>query len=314
MAHYAGIDLGATNLRAQVVADDGGPLGEDRRRTPGTREGIEAAIREALGAACTAAGLDPDDLAAVGVGSMGPLDRDAGAVVGPSNVAADRVAVVAAVESVVDCPVVLHNDAIAAAIGEQFFTDAPPNAVYLTLSSGVGAGAVVDGHVLEGHRGNAAEVGHFVVEPGGRACGCGGHGHWEAYCSGSAIPRFARERHRAGVATALDLDGLTAADIFAAPDDSLAADVLDRVAEYNVQGVAALSHAYAPELVSVGGAVARNNESLVLDPVCERLAAHLAVPAPTVRLTPLGDAAVLRGAVATALRLDGAGSDRVDHN
>lgn len=315
MAHYAGLDLGATNLRAQVVAADGAPRGEERRRTPAGGDAIERAVVDALEAACSAAGVGTGDLSAVGIGSMGPLDRDAGVVVAPPNAVADRIELVAAVESAVDCPVVLHNDAIAGAIGERYFADAPSNAVYLTLSSGIGAGAVVDGHVLEGHRGNAAEVGHFVVEPGGRPCGCGGRGHWEAYCSGESIPEFARERHRAGIETDLDPDGLTAADVFAAPDDPLAADVLERVEAYNVQGVAALTHAYAPELVSVGGAVARNNPSRVLDPVRDRLQDHLAVPAPSLRVTPLGDAAVLRGAVAAALRRGGIpAADCVDHN
>jgi len=218
-------------------------------------------------------------------------------------VPADRIDVVAAVETTVDCPVTLHNDAIAAVLAERRFADAPENTVYLTVSTGIGAGAVVDGAVLEGARGNAAEVGHVVVDPDGRACGCGGHGHWEALCSGAAIPDVARERHDAGMATDLDPEDLTAADVFAAADeDPLADDVLERVARYNTLGVANLVHAYAPDLVSVGGAVARNNEALVLDPVRERLSDHLAVPVPTLRCTPLGDRAVLRGAVAAALR------------
>jgi glucokinase len=311
MSHYAGVDLGATNLRAQVVDAEATPRGENRCPTPRAAGAeIEAAVVTALEAACTDAGIAPDALAAVGIGSMGPLDRAAG-VVSPANVPAERVELVAAVESIVDCPVVLHNDAVAGAIAERHFAGAPENTVYLTVSSGIGAGAVVDGHVLEGARGNAAEVGHFVVEPGGRPCGCGGRGHWEAYCSGTAIPDLVRD-HAGEVTTALDLATLDAADVFAAAgEDPLADRVLELVATYNTLGVADLVHAFAPDLVSVGGAVARHNEGLVLDPIRERLPAHLAVPTPELRLTPLGDEAVLRGAVAAVLTHD---DPTPDHN
>ncbi|MFB6170994.1 MAG: ROK family protein [Haloarculaceae archaeon] len=303
MTSYAGVDLGATHVRAQVTDADGAPLGEERRDTPQSDgAAIERAVAATLRAACVDAGVGPADVAAAGVGSMGPLDREAGAVVGPTNVPAERVAVVVAVRRVVDCPVALRNDAVAAAVGERAFADAPPDLVYLTLSTGVGAGAVVDGHVLNGARGNAGEVGHFVVEPDGRPCGCGGRGHWEAYCSGESIPAVARDLARGE--TALDLDDLDAAAVFAAAgDDPLADRVLDRVATYNAIGVADLVHAFAPALVSVGGAVALHNEALVLDPIRERLDRHLAVPAPDVRATPLGADAGLRGAVACAMRI-----------
>lgn len=302
MAHYAGVDVGATHLRVQVTDGDGVTLGEERRATPSADgPAIERAVATTFDTACTTAGVPPASIVAVGIGSMGPLDREAGVVVEPPNVPADRIEVVDAVRRVASCPMTLHNDAVAAVIGERAFTDAPENTVYLTISSGIGAGAVVDGHVLEGSCGNAAEVGHFVVEPDGRRCGCGGRGHWEAYCSGEAIPAVARGLDRGE--TDLDLDGLDAAAVFAAAgEDPLADRVLETVTRYNVVGVAGLVHAFAPELVSVGGSVARHNESLVLDPVRERLADHLAVPAPDLRLTPLGEDAVLRGAVACALR------------
>lgn len=302
--HYAGIDLGATNLRTQIVDTDGEPIEAARRATPAA-DGptIEAAVVEALEATCAAAGLDPAELSGVGIGSIGPLDREAGAVVAPPNVPADRIDIVAAVEATTGCPVSLHNDATAGVIGERRFGGAPNNAVYLTLSSGVGAGAVVDGHVVEGHRGNAAEVGHLVVEPEGRRCGCGGRGHWEAYCAGEAIPAYARDLAAAGHETALEPADLSAADVFdAVGADPLADAVVEQVGAYNAVGVADVVHAYAPECISVGGAVALNNLEAVLEPIRDRLPAHLAVPAPTLRPAPLGRDAVLRGAVACALR------------
>jgi len=303
---YAGIDLGATNLRVVVADAAGDEVGRSHRETPqGSGDAITDAIVATLRAACADAGTDIGSLLAVGVGSIGPLDRDGGVVVDPPNVPADRIPVVAALSDVCDAPITMHNDATTAAAGEQRFADTPPNAVYLTISSGIGAGAVVDGSVLSGWRGNAAEVGHSVVEPGGRRCGCGGTGHWEAYCSGRALPVFARDiADRTDLDTDLDLDTLDAPSLFAAPDDPLAERVLDAAAARNAIGVANLVHAYAPEVLSVGGAVALGNPDRVLDPIRERLPGLLATPVPTLRITPLGGNAVLRGAVALALDLD----------
>jgi glucokinase len=90
--------------------------------------------------------------------------------------------------------VYLHNDTDAGAIGERFYRDDPPtDMVYLTISSGIGAGVFVGGDLLVGANGNAGEVGHITVDAAGTmTCRCGTPGHWEAYCSGHNVPRYAR--------------------------------------------------------------------------------------------------------------------------
>jgi glucokinase len=323
MSCYAAIDLGATNTRALVAGPDGDERGRARRSTPQADGAtVTAAVVATLEAACEAAAVAPGHLDAIGVGSIGPLDVDAGAVVDPPNVPAERIALVDALCERTDAPVTLENDAVAGIRGERRFTDCPENAVYLTLSTGVGAGVAVDGHVLRGRRGNAAEVGHLTLVPAGRPCGCGGTGHWEAYCSGSGIAAHARDRAAAGHETALDAETLDAEAVFEATDsaavlaaavdpdvapsdldgDPLATRVVAETVRLNARGVAALTHAYAPELVSVGGAVALSNPALVVDPLAGLLdEGGLAVPAPEVRATPLGEDAVLRGALASVL-------------
>jgi len=305
MGPIAGVDLGATNLRIAVADENGEVLATERASTPQGSDGsaVAKAIGETLDATTDRAGVSPASLTAVGIGTIGPLDRDGGIVVDPPNVPADRIPVVAALSDVLDAPITMHNDATTAAAGEQRFADTPPNAVYLTISSGIGAGAVVDGSVLSGWRGNAAEVGHFVVEPGGRRCGCGGTGHWEAYCSGTAIPEYARHLHD-GAPTDLPLEApaFSAADVFAAAGgDALADRTLERVAAFNALGVAALVHAYAPIAVYVGGGVALNNPEFVVDGLRDRLADHVMTNVPEIRLTTLGDDAVLQGALASAM-------------
>jgi glucokinase len=297
-----GVDLGATNLRAAVADREGEIRGRVRTGTPGSDgEAVSDAVVDTLEDACVAAGVEPTDLSAVGVGSIGPLDRAAGVADDPPNVAAERIPLVGPLTTRCDCEIVLVNDCVAGAIGERYFADGGPNLAYVTLSTGVGAGAIVDGNPLQGHRGNAAETGHVVVEPGGRECGCGGAGHWEAYAGGRAIPDFARELERAeGVDTDLDLVDLDAQTVFEA-DDPLAERVRDRLGAYNALGVAATVHAFDPATVVLGGAVAVNNPDAVLAPVRDRLPALLAVDTPTVRLAALGEDAVLKGALAAAL-------------
>jgi glucokinase len=306
---YAGVDLGATNCRAAVADADGTILGRDQRRTPQGPGGIAVteAVLDALRTACDDAGVDPGDVRAVGVGSIGPLDRAAGEVQEPANLpdAIDRIPLTGPLAELVGSDrVYLHNDTTAAVIGERFHADRnPDDMVYLTISSGIGAGVCVDGNVLSGWDGNAGEVGHVTVDPSGAVtCGCGKAGHWEAYCSGEGIRRYAQHLHE-GEETAVPIEdpGFGAADVFAAAgDDDFADDVLDRVAAWNAIGIAMVVHAYAPLVIYVGGSVALNNPSVV-EEMRERVPDLVFTNVPELTLSNLGDEVVVYGALASAM-------------
>jgi glucokinase len=311
MAFFVGVDVGATNVRAAVADEDGTVLATARQRTPRGPSGIDVteAVLDTVRAACADAGVDPADVRAAGVGSIGPLDLADGSADSPANLSVDTVPLVGPLSKLVDSEqVFLHNDAVAGVIGERFHADRnPDDMAYVTISSGVGAGVAVDGHVLAGWDGNAAEVGHMVVDPQGQqTCGCGRDGHWEAYCSGENIPGYARAlaAEAGGVESSLPLDDadFSAKHVFEqAPDDEFAARVVDRVGFWNAVGVTNIVQAYAPLVVSVGGAVALNNPEQVLDPIREHLEEDVFNNVPEVRLTTLGDDVVLRGALASAL-------------
>lgn len=307
MAAYLGVDLGATTIRAVVGDRAGRVAGADRRPTPRGQTGVAVtdAVLDAVRDACADAGVAPEAIVAAGVGAIGPLDRGAGTTVDPANLPdVDRVPLTGPLRTLVSTDrVFLHNDATAGAIGERFFGDGEENLVYLTLSTGIGAGAVVDGHVLSGWGGNAAEVGHVTVDPDGRPCGCGGAGHWEAYCGGANVPDYARDLHDCE-ATRLDLATADAATVFDADaaGDDFARRVVDRIGRWNAVGVATVVHAYAPRVVAVGGGVARNNPDRVLGPIREGLSAHVHVAStPEIRLTDRDGDAVVRGALASAI-------------
>jgi len=310
---YAGLDLGGTSIRALVgdsesVADgEWVPAGSDERATPQTvGEDVADALAGSLRAACSEAGVDPAALSGLGVASIGVIDREQGRIVDPANLpdSVDRIPVVDPLGELVDAPVSLHNDATAGIVGERFAGDCPDNAVYLTLSTGIGAGVCVDGRVLSGWHGNAGEVGHITVDPeGAMRCGCGDRGHWEAYCSGSGIPRYATHLHE-GEPTALEVDSpaFDAAAVFdAAGADAFADRVLDRVARWNAIGVATLVHAYAPSVVCLGGPVALEQPQ-VGESLRERVPDRVMGQMPAIERASLGEDAVVVGALATAIR------------
>lgn len=306
MTVVAGIDLGATTVRAALADGDGSLRETVTEPTPADRGAIVKTLGRLLQTATERAGFLVEELAAVGIGTMGPLDHAAGVVVGPPNVpGVDRIPVVEAVERVYDGPIVLNNDAVAGAIGGQYYVEREcSNFVYLTISSGIGAGAIVDGNVLHGANGNAAELGHVTLAPEStQRCGCGGTGHWEALCSGRNIPETVRRiATECDTETNLRLDQVTALDLFdAVGSDPLADRVVDRLADWNALGVATVVHAYDPELIHVGGSVATNNPETVVVPIQSRLPDLIVGDTPTVKVTPLGGDAVLRGAVASTL-------------
>jgi glucokinase len=312
MARYVGVDLGATNVRAAVADGSGEPIGRDRQSTPRGPGGIAVteAVLSVVRGACEAADVGPGSLTAAGVGSIGPLDLAEGAVTDPANLPdhIEHVPLVGPIQELIDSDrVYLHNDTSAGVIGQRFYSElSPDDMVYLTVSSGIGAGVAVDGNVLTGWDGNAGEVGHVTVDPEGQMpCGCGGVGHWEAYCSGDNIPAYAAHVHdREGIGTDLPVHDpeFSAADLFeAAGEDPLADDVVDRVADWNAIGVATVVAAYAPIVVYLGGAVALNNPEVVVDPIRERLDDLVMSNVPEIRLTSLGEDVVVLGAVASAM-------------
>ncbi|QHS16036.1 ROK family protein [haloarchaeon 3A1-DGR] len=314
MMHFVGVDLGASNVRAAVGDRTGEIRATARARTPAgpTGAAVTDAVREVVTAACSSADVDPTDVAGAGVASMGRLDLAAGAVASAPNVDADvgPIRLVGPLASLLDLDrdaVTLRSDTQAGAVGERFHAHPDvEDLVYLTISSGIGAGVIADGEPLTGRDANAGEVGHITIAPeGGMTCGCGREGHWEAYCSGNNVPRFARALHeRDPVDTAVPLadEGFDAADVYAhAGTDAFADRVLERVTALNVRGAAAVVHAYAPRVLVVGGAVATNNPETVVEPIRRRLPGELVVDAPEVTLAELGDDAALAGALVLAI-------------
>jgi glucokinase len=305
MSYYLGIDIGGTTIRTAVATRGTDRLATTEVPTPqdSDERTVTEAILDSVEQVCAGVGIAPEEITAAGIGSVGPLDRDAGTVTGPANIAGGSIQLVDPLRELLTTDaVVLYNDATCGVIAERHVAEsATENVVYLTFSTGIGAGIVADGNVIHG---NAGEVGHMTVDPAGTmTCGCGLDGHWEAYCGGANIPDYARDLAREeSVDTDLPVGGaFTAKDVFErAGEDDLAALAVERIGDWNTIGVANLVQAYAPTHIAVGGAVARNNPDAVLNPIRERLPEHAFTHVPEIRLAECGGDIVLTGALLAA--------------
>ena len=322
MEYGIAVDLGATYLRVIAGCKDGRVLARIVERT-NLREGPEAVSQQIIRLIkriCRENSLKPEDAAGIGVGAFGPQDPVRGGISRPANAPYEFIPIREPLTEEFKVPVEVMNDCLVAAIGERFYGAGRgiDNFVYITISTGIGAGVYVDGRVLLGKDGNAHEIGHIVVDYEGRLlCGCGKRGHWEAYCSGKNMPNYARliieeenlkDKFRRSClykAASGRMEGITAKAIYdgAKIGDSLCEYLVNRVGEINAMGVASAVNVYDPSVVILGGAVVLNNVDQVLTPIRTRFKDYIVNREAEVKVTPLKGDVVLYGALAMAFGL-----------
>jgi glucokinase len=283
-----GLDVGGTKLAAGVVAGDGRVLSMEVAPSR-VEEGPDAMIERhlELGRSAVATARVPwERIRAVGIACGGPLDPYRGIIQSPPGLPGwDNVPLVTKVEAALDRPTVVDNDATACAIAEWWFgvgrDRAVRHLVYLTISTGVGGGLILDGRVYRGAAGNAGELGHLTIDYEGRQCGCGRRGCLEAYASGPQIAARARERLEEGRRSSLAArPEITAQDVAeaAAAGDPLAREVWDETTAMLGSAVANILDVFNPELVVLGGGVTRSGDQL-LAPVREKSLRQAMAPA-----------------------------------
>jgi glucokinase len=311
-----GIDLGGTSVRAALGDSKGHilkKLAEKSEKTKGP-EGISEQIIRMIHQIQTEK-IGGGKIQGITIGSTGPLNLKKGGLMKPTNFPYDFVPLVEPLEGEFDLPTCLLNDCSAAATGEKFFGMGigHENLVYITLSTGIGGGIYVDNHLLFGKDGNAHEVGHFTIDfEGHLVCPCGKIGHWEAYCSGRGIPDYAELLLREEKPKELrnssllndaegDLGKITAKALYnsAKAGDPISVGIVEKIGLLNAVGFACVVDAYDPTLITVGGSIALNNASLVIKPITQHVDEHTRNRVPQIAVTPLGDDAVLYGALAS---------------
>lgn len=306
MTLAVGVDIGGTKIATGLVSESGEILDSASEPTPDDSTKIPAVVADLV------ARLVGDEKAAgIGIGAAGFVGEDRATVRFAPNIDWREEPLAEHVRSLVDLPVVVENDANAAAWGEFRFGagEDTDDLLLVTIGTGIGGGIVHHGQLFRGGFGVAAEIGHMRIVPNGVLCGCGQHGCFEQYASGSALVRDARERvangddNAAAIAALGDGDpsritgpGITG---LAQDGDPLALELLSDVGRWIGEGIAILATILDPSVIAIGGGVAAAGE-LLLTSVVEAFEIHLPArahrPEASVRLAALGNQAGIIGA------------------
>jgi len=276
-----GIDLGGSKILTAVVGAQGRMLSSDRSHTPAV-EGHEAvidAILESAHRALEQAEVSASELLAVGAGAPGLVNPWTGIVATSPHLPGWRdVPLRDMIQDGLGKETFLINDANAAALGELRFGAARGvrSFVYITVSTGIGGGVVIDGEIYSGATGTAGEVGHMTIDDDGPACNCGNRGCWETLASGTALRREARHRIAEGARTTMlelaegSVDKVTPRTVEAAAGrgDELARQLIARTGYYLGVGLANLVNMFNPELIVIGGGLS-NMGDMLLEPAFE---------------------------------------------
>ena len=309
----AAVDIGATKTLIAVVpltanGDVPEPVAGWRVRRLVTNRDPDrhvAAIATAVGDLAAGARV-----AAIGVAAPGPLDPTRGVIVNSPNLGWKDHPFGPALAALVGAPVGLEDDANAGALGEALLGAGLGRdpVVYLTLSTGVGAGVVVGGRVVRGAHQAAGEVGHLAVDPAGPRCGCGGRGHVEAFVGGAGLARRAEAAWPAGTLADGSAAPLEAAAILrlARAGDPIAMRLANDAAEALARAIAALSAVLDPGAIVIGGSLGLGQRALVRRAakyarrlvIAEAGASPQVVPASHGKRSPLAGAAVLAASLA----------------
>lgn len=300
------IDFGASNIRVALVSPEGKILA--KKKEPTIKEGASCTIITKQITRLVRSLLEENKVKKVkgiGISSVGPLNYKKGGPENSPNIPFSFVPLVQPLQKEFSVPVLLYNDGNAAALGEKQFGSGKniQNLVYITISTGIGGGAIVDGNLLLGKSGNAAEVGHFIVDTSySIPCTCQkGIGHWEGLASGRNIPRFFEAWLQQEKKTA-SFEAKSAKDIFEAAKkgEAIALEFIEELSKVNGRAISNVVAAYDPDLITLGGSVALNNSKIIVDGIVKYTDHFL--KSPKIFATKLGEDITLLGAAASVFQ------------
>ncbi|VYU13250.1 ROK family protein [Clostridium tertium] len=260
--YVVGVDLGGTKIYTALVDLDGNMIKEITIKTE-AHKGDKAVLEKLISTIDTVLeGTDINEVKAIGVGSPGPLDIKKGLIVYTPNLPFKNFNIVQPIKEKYNIPTYLDNDANAATLGEFMFGagKGSRNMVYVTVSTGIGGGAIINGSLFRGSTANALEIGHTTVMKGGPRCGCGNTGCAEALASGTAIMKRGREAVASKVETSLkNYDEVTTKEVFieAEKGDKVSQDILNDALSYLGITIANIANSFDPDKIVIGGGVSQ---------------------------------------------------------
>ena len=275
---FKGIDLGGTNIAAGLVDETGKIIRKASTPTLAPRNYQEivkdmVVLSENL---VSQEGLSISDIKAVGIGNPGSVDYENGTIAYANNLDFYNAPIREEFQKYYNLPVVLENDANAAAYGEYMINgDNCGIFIAITLGTGVGGGIILDGNIFRGSNGAGAELGHFTLVHNGLPCTCGKKGCWESYASATALisqTKVAMAKHPESIMHSIAKDhgsvnGRTAFDA-AKQGDGPALEVVKKYIEYVADGLVSVANIFQPDKIVIGGGISKEKDYL-LNPIRE---------------------------------------------
>ena len=271
-----GIDLGGTNIVAGVVDENFNIVATAKRKTncPRPAEEIVNDMAEISLEAIAKAGIKVEDIESAGVGSPGSINPTDGVVVYSNNLGFFNLPLSKLLKEKTGIDFYLDNDANAAAYGELIAGAGKGvnNFVMITLGTGVGGGAIIDGKMLTGSNYAGGELGHTVIDINGQMCSCGRQGCFEAYASATALIRQTKQamvKYPSSVMWEIvkgnidAVNGLTAFDAMRKGDEAGKA-VVDKYVYYLSVGIANMINIFQPEILCIGGGVSKEGDNIIV--------------------------------------------------
>lgn len=302
MRALAVFDIGSTNFRYALGSTDGQLL-TDVRAEPTDHHDLVSQILDAVRELRT----EGRELDAVSISCAGLVDSGTGhvrLVHTPDGEAVRDIDVATAVRKELGLRTHIRNDGLAAVIGEYVFGDGQgfDTIAHVSIGTGIGAGIVERGRLLEGERGYAGEVGYLPVLPDAELDSAGVRGAWEAYCSGRGLEEYVEhllaQEDRETRLNQFDTVGPEALFEAANEGDAVANEYLDEVARFNAVGIGTVANFYDPGLITLGGGVVLNNSERILDGIRRHVDDYLLNSDPEIQVTELGDEIGIYGAMA----------------
>jgi glucokinase len=305
------IDLGGTKIAAALISPDNRVT--DRAHSPTlAAEGLQPVLSRifaTIDRLLPQGTAGPSQLGGIAIAAAGAIDTEKGLITSSPNLPGWLdVPLRDIVRKRYGTDTCLLNDANAAALAENRLGAGrgTTNLIYLTVSTGIGGGIIIDGELYHGTSGCAGELGHMTIDANGPECSCGNRGCLEVLASGKAVADEAKRRIKEGERSLLadivsgDLEGITAEKVAIAAhsSDRLALEVISRAAGYLGMGMVNLVNIFNPEMIIVGGGLSKMGE-LLLEPAREMVrqrAFPLCAGAVRIVTAELGDDAGLLGA------------------
>ena len=262
---YIGVDLGGTKIYTALCDENGKFINEIILKTEAEKgeEQIVQKIKDSINYVMK--DVDKSKIKAIGIGSPGPLDIKNGLIAEPANLPFLNFPIVSTLFNEFNIDVYLDNDANVATLAEYTFGSGKGtnNMLYITVSTGIGGGAILDGKIYRGSTSNALEIGHTTVAIHGRRCGCGNIGCVEAMSSGTAMMKIARDAVSSRVETSLkNYENVTSKELFieANKGDKVSLEIIETAMSYLGVAVSNYANILDPDLIIIGGGISESGD------------------------------------------------------